>query len=434
LSTVSQIEERAASRLAHGGLPVIALGGGVTLSAVLGLLNEAQVTTYAVTPADDIATHSRWFYALPDCGADPQPTELEDLLHHTSLDSAVLIPCADDWLRAVAGLPTSLSRRFPSSTAPVLAVNLMTNKWRFAQLLDRLSIPHPKTRLLRSAGQLSELPTSVFDGAILKPVSSVEFARRHGVKGFLVQSREEAQSRMAGVEYPIMLQEFIPGPPSAGYFLEGFVNGRGEVRARFARQRLRMYPPDLGNSTLMVSVPLEQMKSVFEDLDILFATTAYRGIFNAEFKLDPRDGLFKLIEINARPWWYIEFAARCGIDVCLMMYRDAMGLPVEAVEDYETGSHCVLAVNDFLGWRHQGEKRGSLFSWARPWWGARSALFHCGDPGPGVAYGWRMLKQWLCRPAGTQESTGKDAVAGRAPAAVHANPEARKSAKELALR
>lgn len=395
MSTVSQIEELSAGPLRACALPAIALGGGVTLSAVLRLLHASKVSTYAVAAANDIAVRSRWFHSLPGCGTAPASADLEQLLEGSGIPFAVLIPCADDWLRAVASLPTSLAQRFPSSTAPVLAINLMTNKWRFAQLLERLNIPHPRTRLMRSRGEISQALDSEFQNAILKPLSSVEFARQYGSKGFLVHSREEALSRMVGVEYPILLQDFIPGPPTASYFLDGFVDARGKVRAQFARQRLRMHPPNLGNSTLMISIPIQEVKPVLDDLYRLFATTAYRGIFNAEFKLDARDGRFKLIEINARPWWYIEFAAQCGIDVCSMMYRDALGLPVAADPHYRAGRRCVLAVNDFLSWRDPHNRQAGLFSWLLPWWGAETALLHWSDPGPGFAYGWRILKQWV---------------------------------------
>lgn len=395
MSTISQIEEIQLSPLHTGSLPAVALGGGVTLSAVLGLLHASRITTFAVADAGDIAGYSRWYRPLPGCGSNPKPADLEELLGRSGLDSAVLVPCADDWLRAVASLPTKLARRFPSSTAPVMSINLMTNKWRFAQLLERLQIPHPKTWLVRSRVELSGLPESEFENAILKPLSSVEFARKYGRKGFLVHSRTEALSRMEGIEYPILLQEFIPGAPSTSFFLDGFVDAKGRLRAGFARQRLRMHPPNLGNSTLMISIPIQEVRPVLDDLRTLFVTTAYRGAFNAEFKFDARDSRFKLIEINARPWWYIEFAARCGIDVCSMMYGDALGVPVSSEGDYRVGCRCVLAMNDLLGWRHSQNGGGSLFSWLRPWWGAESALFHWSDPGPGFAYGWRILKQWI---------------------------------------
>ena len=69
-------------------------------------------------------------------------------------------------------------------------------------------------------------------------------------------------------------------------------------------------------------------------------------MFSAEFKLDPRDGRFKLLEVNTRPWWYVDFAARCGVDVCTMAYRDALGEGVDTVESYRTGVVCVYPYMD----------------------------------------------------------------------------------------
>ena len=41
----------------------------------------------------------------------------------------------------------------------------------------------------------------------------------------------------------------------------------------------------------------------------------YRGIFSVEFKLDARDGHYKIIEVNPRPFWLIGHIARAGIDL-----------------------------------------------------------------------------------------------------------------------
>ena len=113
----------------------------------------------------------------------------------------------------------------------------------------------------------------------------------------------------------VMLQEYIPGPPTCHYMVEGFVDRIGRPIARFVRQRLRMYPPDFGDSTYMVSVPLDRVRGAIESLDRLFAHLSYRGVFEAEFKYDDRDGQFKLLEVNARPWYFIGFAAECGVDL-----------------------------------------------------------------------------------------------------------------------
>ena len=46
-----------------------------------------------------------------------------------------------------------------------------------------------------------------------------------------------------------------------------------------------------------------------------------------EFKRDPRDGRFCLMEINARHWKWHGLAARCGVNLSYVAYRDAIGDP-----------------------------------------------------------------------------------------------------------
>ncbi|GAG91404.1 unnamed protein product [marine sediment metagenome] len=98
-----------------------------------------------------------------------------------------------------------------------------------------------------------------------------------------------------------------------------------------------MYPLEFGNSSLMVSVPLQDLGEACEYLDGFFRSIGYHGIFSAEFKKDQRDGVFRILEINARPWWFTEFAARCGVDVVTMAYKVALGESVSPIRSYKTG-------------------------------------------------------------------------------------------------
>ena len=374
--------------------PVIALGGGITMAGVLNVLRRSGVPVYALCPEEDFVCSSRWYRPLALQHADPRPEQLEAILETLSLPDAVLLPCSDDWLRAVAALPSRITARFPSSTPGRHNVETMVDKWKFSQLLSSLLIPHPRTRILSSATEFDEL-TGV-EGAILKPLSSVEFAAKYGVKGYIAESREHARSLLPRLEFPILIQEFIPGPPEAGYFLDGFRDRQGKIKGLFARRRLRMYPARLGNSTFVTSIPLDELESAVFSLEYLLDQIKYRGIFSAEFKLDPRDQTFKLIEINARPWWYVEFAARCGVDVCSMAYRDALELPVDAVTRYDVGRTCVFAPNDFRSLRDAAPNAlSSWWSLLRNWWQSDGIAFHWNDPGPALSYLSRSVTDYL---------------------------------------
>ncbi len=400
ISKLTSIEgvEKSPQQSAASPAPVIVLGGGVTVAAVLTLLARAGIPSYAVCPPSDFVRRSRWYRKLPSV-SNPTPENLSELLKKVTIERAVLMPCSDDWLTAVAALPSSLVERFPSSGPSASAIEVLVDKWGFARLLDQQEVPHPRTHLIASLAELATLPATEFRGAILKPLSSVDFSSKYGVKGFVVESQNQALRIMADLDFPIMLQEFIPGPPTAGYFLDGFVDRTGQICGLLARQRLRMSPPKLGNSTLMVSVPLSEVAAAEQSLRRLLGHMQYRGTFSAEFKRDERDGQFKLFEINARPWWYIEFAARCGVDVCSMAYQDALGMPVKVVKEYEVGRRCVFFVNDIRAWREQrklGQKE-SLWSWTRPWFGADGTPFHWNDPWPALAYARRLLHEHKVR-------------------------------------
>jgi predicted ATP-grasp superfamily ATP-dependent carboligase len=308
----------------------------------------------------------------------------------------VLLPCCDNWLAATAALPESFASRFPSSHASLSTVETLLDKWRFAQLLQSQRLPHPTTRLLTSHEQIDSLPSEDFQGAILKPLSSVSFTGKFRIKGLLVDSRAQARRAMERFPFPIMLQEFIPGPPTAGYFIEGFIDRQGRVCALFARRRLRMNPPRIGNSTFMVSVPLQEVAPAAASLQSLLASLSYRGVFSAEFKYDERDGLFKLFEINARPWWYVDAPARAGIDVCSMAYRDALGLPVEPVTTYEAGQYLGFLPGDFRAWHKQRNCGGeSFWAWLLSWRGAHSTPFHFNDPLPALVFLWRQFSDYI---------------------------------------
>jgi D-aspartate ligase len=375
------------------------MGRGIMLVGVMRIFGRANVPAYAICEETDFATFSRWYRQPPlEKPCRPETTELATFLQALHLKSAVLMPCGDDWLRAVGALPRALTARYPSSLGSEQTIGKMVDKWQFAQLLQSVGVPHPRTILIDSFAQLESLVASEVGTQILKPLSSREFLRHHGVKGYLVTSADEAMHVAMRIKFPIMLQEYIPGAPSASYFIDGFVDRHGIVCAHFARRRLRMYPSDLGNSSLMVSVPLHQVAKAVESLDHLLAAVSYRGIFSAEFKYDSRDGQFKIIEINARPWWYIEFAERCGVDVCQLAYLDALERPIKPVHQYEVGRYCILLSNDLRAYGEMRRNDGAkLWSWIRSCIGADDALFAWNDPLPWIIDSQRVLTLLFAR-------------------------------------
>src|SRR5437868_7183698 len=60
-------------------VPMLALGGGVTLAATLNVLRHTGIPTYALCPSTDFVRHSRWYQPLPTALPNPQPADLEEI-------------------------------------------------------------------------------------------------------------------------------------------------------------------------------------------------------------------------------------------------------------------------------------------------------------------------------------------------------------------
>lgn len=366
---------------------VLALGTGITVLGVLRTLSKADADVYTLPDVDRFTRRSRWYRVGPRALSGMKPDTLEQILEELP-SPIVLMPCSDLWVRTVAALPAEVLERYPASIAPLHALDLLVDKARFGAALDRLKLPHPATRLMNAVEELDAVPNKVLESSFLKPVHSQQFFARFGVKAFRISGRSQAQDRLkecVDTGLQMVLQEYIPGPPTNHYFVDGFIDRNGVVRALFARQRLRMSPPDFGNSTMQISVPLVETGDASATLRALLANIDYRGIFSAEFKLDPRDSVFNLIEVNARPWWYVEFAARCGVNVSEMAVRDALGQPVETISKYSIGRRCVYPYYDLQAVRvERSSGRLSMLGWARSWLGAYQPVFRWSDPIPAI--------------------------------------------------
>ena len=387
---------RNAERTAMAEVPAIVVGSGLSVLGALRLLGRAGVRAY-VFGVPQIERHSRWYRPAP--GSDPltaTPDRLAAYLASTPVERAALIPASDAAVRAIATLPPELRKRFPASVPSLAIADQLCDKAQFADLLERIGIDGPLTRRVDTLADLSGLPEPVFAGAFLKPADSARFMARFGAKGFRVTSRDDALAKAApalaeGIK--LVLQEYVPftrepegkGPRGDHVLIDGFVDRSGVIRGMLARRRLRMYPPEFGNTTHMVSIPLREVPGPVDALGRIVAHLGHRGIFSGEFKQDPRDGKYKLLEINSRVWWFVEYAGRCGLDVCAMSYLDALDERVPDVPTYKLGAKFVHAYYDWHAVRTmRDEGRLGLIAAVRSIAGAQEPFFNWTDPLPAV--------------------------------------------------
>jgi predicted ATP-grasp superfamily ATP-dependent carboligase len=74
----------------------------------------------------------------------------------------------------------------------------------------------------------------------------------------------------------------------------------------------------------------------------------YHGIGVVEMKKDPRDGLYKVLEVNARPWTQLWLVTCSGMNLPYMAYCDAIGEQMEKVAGYREGLKWLCMSDDLL--------------------------------------------------------------------------------------
>jgi predicted ATP-grasp superfamily ATP-dependent carboligase len=122
-----------------------------------------------------------------------------------------------------------------------------------------------------------------------------------------------------------MVQELIPGGGTQQFSYCAFFR-KGEAVGKMVARRRRQHPLEFGRaSTYVESVDVPILEEFSERF---LRAIDYYGLVEIEYKLDPRDSQYKLLDVNARTWGYHSLGAKAGVDFSYMLYADQVGLPV----------------------------------------------------------------------------------------------------------
>jgi predicted ATP-grasp superfamily ATP-dependent carboligase len=141
----------------------------------------------------------------------------------------------------------------------------------------------------------------------------------------------------------LMIQEFLPGGGESQFSYAALCDD-GHPIASLTAKRLRQFPMNFGRfSTFVESI---DEPGVVAPAVRLLRTLRYTGIVEVEFKQDPRDGRFKLLDINTRVWGWQSLCGRAGVDFPYLLWLLMQG---QAVPDThaETGVRWARMGTDF---------------------------------------------------------------------------------------
>jgi predicted ATP-grasp superfamily ATP-dependent carboligase len=167
---------------------------------------------------------------------------------------------------------------------------------------------------------------------VVKPVVSHPFAARFGCKLFVAHDRAELRrcvGRVADAGIAAEVLDLIPGRDSQIYVYCTYVDASGEPGAGVTVHKLRQSPPFFG--VARVAETVADMPPLRDITVAMLRRIGFRGMAAAEFKLDPRDGRFRFIEINGRSVVYNCLLRQAGLDLGALAWADYMhGQPERA--------------------------------------------------------------------------------------------------------
>ena len=160
---------------------------------------------------------------------------------------------------------------------------------------------------------------------LVKPADPPAFRTRFGVKAFRAENDAELSAALERArEFDPIVQEWIPGGDEALWSAGVYVTQQGEPLGLFTGRKLQQTPRAIGTARVAEA----RWRPELADAAVsLLRELRFHGVAQVEFKLDPRDAQFKLIEVNPRLWEWHGLAAACGVDLPRIAYLDATGSP-----------------------------------------------------------------------------------------------------------
>ena len=243
----------------------------------------------------------------------------------------MIIPIRDECLIPLAKYKEEFEKY---TKLPLLNYGLIMkarDKAQTLQIAQAAGIPIPKTYYLENQeelGLVKEYPV------IIKPRMS------SGSRGFaLCRNFQDLKINFERIlrDYPqgLLIQEYIPKKDEIGFY--ALLDQQSELKAFTIQRRIRSYPINGGPSTLRETIKHDYIR----DLSVkLLKFMNWQGLAMVEFRVDARDGLPKLMEINPRFWGSLALSIASGVDFPYLLYQLAKEGYIDENLDYKAGVKC----------------------------------------------------------------------------------------------
>jgi D-aspartate ligase len=240
----------------------------------------------------------------------------------------LLVPTDDYAVMLVARHHRRLADYYRLTIPPWDDVQWACDKRLLHRLAQRLGIHAPWT--ICPLGREDLLPTDYPFPVVLKPAVRVQPSTLAIPKAWLVEDAktllaryDEATQLMGSGD--LIVQEVVPGGGEAQFSYAALCR-EGVALASIVARRTRQFPRDFGQFSTYVETVDEP--GVIEPAERLLAAKGFTGLVEVEFKRDPRDGRFKILDVNPRVWGWHTLGGRAGVDFPYLLWLLATGGPI----------------------------------------------------------------------------------------------------------
>ena len=286
-------------------------------------------------------------------------------------DVLPVFPTHDEHLNALSRHTTELGERyrFPFPSWDVL--ESIQSKRHQLDTAEAIGFPIPRTFHPRTAEEAQAAGAELGFPLIVKPAANVGFRRTHNVQLFRCENAAElARAYEEAAPYEPMVQELVPGGAEEMYTLGSYISADGEALGLFSGRKVRQTRGFTGVARVAEAVWVDE---VVEQGLALLRALSFHGISQVEMIRDPRDGRYKLIEVNPRLWQWHGLAAACGVDLPWIAYRDLIGERLPPVLNHASGRRWAITV--MAGASHAAQRRPYV-----------DAVFARDDPKPALVH------------------------------------------------
>ena len=334
---IEQIDSHRRNDATSDNSPVgaIVVGGDHPGLGIARSLGRRGIPVYVIDDEHCISSWSRYvtrFIKVNDVLDERKTVDaVLDIGRRFNLRNWVLFPTRDETVAAFSRHREELSKFFRVGTGEWQSVQWAWDKSKSYSLAATLDIPCPRTFNPKDASELPSLYASL--PLAIKPAVKENFFYATRAKAWRANTVEELHrfyDKAARQIKPeeILVQEIIPGDGREQFSFCAFVQ-HGQLHSTLTARRCRQHPREFGRAaTYVETVDVPEV----EELSQRFLRAInYHGLVEIEYKRDPRDGKYKLLDVNARAWGFHSIGSGCGIDFPYMLYADLLGLSIEPV-------------------------------------------------------------------------------------------------------